>query len=265
MATASGQPPNGNRNASFDPDARSLATQNRVLAVARAFAPKKAVGHEKIRLGRDFDGGYVLIDDFSGVGAAVSLGIFDDASWDLDIARRNIRVHQFDHSIEEAPLKHPLISFHKLRVAAADGPGAICLESIVRNYLAGCDRAILKVDIEGEEWAVVETAPVATLERFSQIVCEFHDLQNAGHPNRCGQFLTVLQKLRSIFEIVHVHGNNNQTFVNIANVVMPMVLEVTLANRNYFEFAETDETFPTALDRPNQPHVPDMQLGCFKF
>lgn len=239
--------------------------QARALAVARAFTPKKVVGYKKIRIGCDHDGGYVHIDDFSGVGAALSLGISDDVSWDLDIAQRNIRVHQFDHTIEKTPIEDPMCSFHKLRVADADGIGAISLDSIVRRFLADCDRAILKIDIEGHEWPVFHAASVATLARFSQIVCEFHGLSHAGDPGLSEQFLAVLNKLRSVFEVVHVHGNNYQPFGNIANLILPMVLEVTFANRNYFQFTETDEIFPTVLDRPNRPDMPDMWLGCFKF
>ncbi len=227
--------------------------------------PRRVVGHEKIRLGRDSDGGYVLIDDFSGVGAALSFGIFDDVSWDLDIAQRNIRVHQFDHTIERAPVDNPMFSFHRQRVAATDGIGAISLNSTVRHFLASSDRAILKIDIEGDEWAVFHAASVATLARFSQIVCEFHELGGAVTASRSELFLTVLNKLRSIFEVVHVHGNNHQPFVNIADIVLPAVLEVTFANRNYFQFADTDEIFPTPLDRPNDPDLPDMKLGNFRF
>jgi hypothetical protein len=239
--------------------------QARALAAARAFMPKRVVGYKKIRLGRDFDGGYVHVDDFSGVGAAVSLGISDDVSWDQDIARRNIRVFQFDHTIDKAPVDNPMFSFRKLRVAAANGLSAISLDGIVEGFLAGCDRAILKIDIEGDEWAVLHAASVATLARFSQIVCEFHGLQGAADPRSSERFLEVLNKLRSVFEVVHVHGNNNSQFINIANVILPKILEVTFASRKYFQFAETDEIFPTPLDRPNRPDLPDMCLGCFKF
>jgi len=239
--------------------------QAKALAVARAFMPKKVVGYKKVRLGRGFDGGYIHVDDFSSVGAALSLGISGDVSWDLDIARRNINVHQFDHTIEKAPVDDPMFSFHKLRVAATDGISAISLNSVVQRFLAGCDRAILKIDIEGAEWAVFHAASVATLAKFSQIVCEFHRLEYAGDPSRSEQYLAVLNKLRSVFEVVHVHGNNYEPFVNIANLVLPMVIEVTFANRNYFQFTETDEIFPTPLDRPNLPDTPDMRLGCFKF
>jgi len=239
--------------------------QARALAVARAFEPKRAVGFRKVQLGRDFDGGYIHLDDFAGVGAALSFGISDDVSWDLDLAARNIPVHQFDHTIDKPPVQNPLFHFHKQRVAAKDEPEALSLDTIVERYLAGHERAILKIDIENSEWAVFQSASPETLGRFSQIVCEFHGLNLAGDVGWSEQYQDVLGKLRALFEVVHVHGNNAQPFVNIANVVLPILLDVTLANRRYYEFTETNEIFPTPLDLPNLPSGPDMRLGCFKF
>jgi len=247
------------------PQQNPLELQARALAVARAFEPKRAVGFRKIRIGGQFDGGYIHLDDFAGVGAALSFGIANDVSWDLDIAGRNIPVHMFDHSIERPPADNPLFRFHKQRVAAADEPGAQSLDSIVKNCLGDSERAILKIDIEGYEWEVFRAASSESLARFSQIVCEFHGLERCADPAWAARFMEVLGKLREAFEVVHVHGNNAMPFANIANVVLPILLEVTLVNRRYYEFTETNEIFPTELDQPNLSQGPDMRLGCFKF
>jgi len=68
-----------------------------------------------------------------------------------------------------------------------------------------------------------------------------------------------------LFEVVHVHGNNAQPATNVFNVILPVFLEVTLANRRHYQFAETNEIFPTPLDQPNVPNLPDLHLGSFKF
>ena len=46
---------------------------------------------------------------------------------------------------------------------------------------------------------------------------------------------------------------------------MPNVLELTLANREVYAFTDDPETFPTELDCPNDPRVPDYYLGDFHF
>jgi hypothetical protein len=54
----------------------------------------------KIRLGRNGDGGYVLLDDFTGVSAALSFGIARECSWDSAMAQRGIDVYQYDHTVD---------------------------------------------------------------------------------------------------------------------------------------------------------------------
>jgi hypothetical protein len=239
--------------------------QARVLAVLRCLEPKRVVGFHKTRLGRDRDGGYVHIDDFERVGGALSCGISDDVSWDIDIARRNVCVYQFDHTIAQSPAVHPLFRFHRTRVAAADGPGAWSLDTIATRCLGDCERAIVKMDIEGDEWGVLRAASAETLSRFSQIVCELHGFNFSDKVAWTDQAQAVLLRLKEQFEVVHVHGNNARPFVNVANVTLPMLLEVTFANRAHYQFTESNETFPTPLDRPNLPQGPDMRLGCFRF
>ena len=50
---------------------------------------KDIVGYEYIRVGRDHDGGYVMVDDFKNVKNAYSCGIDHDVSWDMDFTNRN--------------------------------------------------------------------------------------------------------------------------------------------------------------------------------
>ncbi len=54
-------------------------------------------GLRKIRVGNPLgDGGYVMVDDFDGITAALSLGIGRDISWDLQMAGMGVEIHQFD-------------------------------------------------------------------------------------------------------------------------------------------------------------------------
>lgn len=43
-----------------------------------------------IRVGRDFDGGYVMADDFSGVKNVYSCGVDHDVSWDIDFLNKTM-------------------------------------------------------------------------------------------------------------------------------------------------------------------------------
>lgn len=239
--------------------------QEKILAFVGMLEPKAAVGCDKIRLGRNFDGGYIFLDDFTAVDVALSFGVSDDASWDLDVARRNIRVHQFDHTINRAPSEHPHITFHKTAIGPEDAQNCVSLDTLALRYLLRARCALLKIDIEGNEWPVFNAASVETLGKFSQIACEFHGFNLLTSADRYRFMVRVIAKLKSVFQVVHVHGNNAGPLVNLGGLVLPNLLEVTFANRRHYRFAETNEVFPTPLDQPNLPQFPDLDLGRFKF
>ena len=63
------------------------------------------LGAKYRRVGRDFDGGYVMLDDFSSqkFDAAYSFGINDDVSWDEAMAALGMDIFMYDHTIEKLP------------------------------------------------------------------------------------------------------------------------------------------------------------------
>jgi hypothetical protein len=67
------------------PPLPSHQMQANILALPRNFSPQTAIGYSKIRVGRDGDGCYVMVDDFKDITAAFSFGIGNDASRDLAI------------------------------------------------------------------------------------------------------------------------------------------------------------------------------------
>ena len=78
-------------------------------------------------------------------------------------------------------------------------------------------------------------------------------------------FALVFKKLLDAYAVVHVHANNNAGFTNVANVIVPNVLEINFASRSIYSFSETHEIFPGALDVPNDSNHPDIHLGTFRF
>lgn len=58
----------------------SELAKRRIISLTELMIPCKAEGLRKVRLGNKHDGGYVFLDDFNGVEAALSLGIGDDVS-----------------------------------------------------------------------------------------------------------------------------------------------------------------------------------------
>jgi hypothetical protein len=240
----------------------SAADQAAILSLLSLLTPRQATNIRKIRLGRDGDGGYVLLDDFANVSSALSFGINTDCSWDLTIAERGIDVYQYDHTVDGPPVANPRFQFFKKMIADQEseisdtvGSALAKIEPISGKHL------ILKIDIEGSEWEVLDAATPDELSHFSQIVGEFHGFSQAADALWRERVKRVLTKLRSMFDVVHVHANNCGPFNIIANVPVAEALEVTFANRTIYTCHETNEVFPTELDQPNTAGRPDIFLG----
>jgi uncharacterized protein YoxC len=238
----------------------------RVRSILALLSPVAVPDVAKVRLGRDQDGGYVMLDDFAGIATALSLGIADDISWDLDIAARGVRVLQFDPTVSAPPQAHRLLHFEPLLVAADDCVGKISLSSIVLTRAGAPDAPLLlKMDIEGSEWEVFDATDGMMLSRFKQIVCEFHTLDRLGEEEFGNRAEAVFKKLAATHFVYHVHGNNCANFASVGNIVVPQSLEVSFALRSAYRTARNTEVFPTSLDHPNQPGRADLYLGEFRF
>ena len=86
---------------------------------------------------------------------------------------------------------------------------------------------LLKMDIEGDEWPVLERAEPEQLGRFAQIICEFHSFSRAAERTWYDRAKRVMDKLLGGFAVVHVHGNHAAPFTIVGNVPFPDILEVT--------------------------------------
>jgi hypothetical protein len=95
-------------------EADGLQHQQLVLELVRSFEPRRAIGIAKVRLGGPCDGAYIMLDDFKDVAGALSMGVGPDVQWDIAIAERGLKVHEFDHTVTAPPSQHPLVKFRPL-------------------------------------------------------------------------------------------------------------------------------------------------------
>jgi len=253
------------RNSGFSYHRGAHEDQTRVIQLFRLFSPVAVISAPMIRIGHMADGGYVMADCFTGTRAAFSFGIATETSWDRDIAQRNITVYQYDHSVEAPPLSNPHFVFHKKMIGSEQNATCESIASVLQTHGAPRDANILKMDIEGSEWDAFDAASTDDLSRFSQIVCEFHGFEKIDDDAWYRRALRCMTKLRSLFEVVHVHGNNYGHLAMFSNVPFSISLEVTFMTRTGHTFAPNNKTFPTPLGAPNQPGFADIFLGAFQF
>jgi hypothetical protein len=240
---------------------------DRAQAVLAKLRPHRAKGVAKARLGSRNDGGYVVLDDLKPLDYMFSFGVEHNADFDLYLAQHGVQVVQFDHTIDKAPVEHPLIKWEKKQIAPQAGSGCESISHLVDTYCVGEKRpnALLKIDIEHDEWPVFDATPSADLRKFTQITGEFHGFDYLSDRARLEVVERVVDKLTRDFAVVHVHANNHCDVADFFGLTVPYVLEFTFANRQIFDFEETDEIFPGPLDAPCDPDKPDIRLGAFRY
>jgi hypothetical protein len=254
-----------NRSAAYD---LSGEVQDKLLPLLRLLTPHTSPNSYKIRMGRDHDGGYIMLDSLSGVNVAYSLGINDDVSWDEDIAQRGIPVFQYDHTITEPPVKHPLFKWFGIGIEGieTEDESLDTLANIIKsNGHSEIRDLILKCDIEGHEWSMLANAPRSLLSQFSQIVIELHFTGNFHDESYIELLQTAIQNLTHSHKVVHVHANNCSPYLIMGGIPLPCALELTLVRVEELQLELSSELFPSELDMPNSPNVIDYRLGSFRF
>lgn len=251
-----------------------------------------------IRLGHDRDGGYVVpavaVDRAT---VLLSLGLSDEWSFDRSFLARNpgATLIGVDHSVGSVSLAwrwfrsaFKILSYSlvgnvaklqknkdaarnaasyfsffrapnchvKKMVASSSGGGKITLPELLK--FAGAEHPLsvfLKVDIEGAEYEIIGDI-VENAGQINCITAEFHGLdRNASILN------DAMRRLQKDFYLVHVHGNNFESFRFEG---YPRAIEVTLLNKGLVQGVPppSRESYPLAgLDAPNFPDRPEAPLS----
>lgn len=246
------------------------AQYERAAKVVAQLAPMDCAGVAFTRVGRSRDGGYVMLDELTPprVTTAYSFGIADDVSWELDIAERGVEVYMFDHTIAKLPLDHRRFHYARLGITGhRQGPLLHTLPDLLeRNGHAGRDDMILKLDVEGCEWDVLAQCPRATLESFTQIVLELHNVvPMLGGREPFATLDLALSRLTASHQCVHVHANNYAPTLVLPGMVLPSAIECTFASRRVYgdRFTPCTRSFPTSLDAVCTDRHPEPILGRF--
>lgn len=215
---------------------------------------------EKKRLGRDNDEGYVMISPFSKEKIAYSIGICDDTSWDHDMANNGYEIFQYDHTIKKLPEKNN--SYHWKKQGITGGKENSELKQLKtmlhdngheNNY-----GMVLKIDVEGYEWNVLENIDSDTLLHFDQIVMEIHHIMNYDKQNTIFKALNNLTKNHAM---VHIHANNIGRANYCSKMITPDVLEVTMVKKDLYDLEKSKLILPSEIDQPNFSQVQEIYIG----
>ena len=214
-----------------------------------------------IRIGRsETDGGYLVHPDFAGVSHAISLGIADDVSADLDLVAKGCFVHCYDPTIAALPVRNACLTFFQQGVSAEPASDMVTLSTTVERVKDAGD-LFLKCDIEGHEWGVFASTPVATLQRFRQITMEMHGFDQLTDDAWWARTESALRALAETHRPIHVHASNYFPPSTRGGIAVPRILEVSYLRRDCCEDAPFGAFGLSSLDVAHDPGFPETDLA----
>ena len=197
------------------------------------------------RMGRANDGGYLLFD----VGEPdcfLSGGINGDNSFERDVLDYwpSLYCSAYDPMGAQGD-SHERYTFTRRPVPS------------FASWVGHSKNALVKLDIEGDEWPWLERAPPF---RIAQLVIELH----SPHLGRWSW--PTLARLAESHCLVHAHGNNWDGIVDVDGVRVPGTLETTWLRWDLVLDARPNtQPIPGPLDMPNVPGRADHVLDWAPF
>ena len=220
-------------------------------------------GVPMIRIGAEFDGGYVIPDDLDDIVASFSPGVSATMDFDLELARRGIPCFLADASVEGLSLEHELFKFEKMFLGGKNEKNVMTLDNWVERNAPANGDLLLQMDIEGAEYETIEACDDETLKRFRQIVLEVHDFEEVFTKNGLERYKAFFMRLKEHFEIVHLHNNNSLPLLNVSGLEFPPVFELSLLRKDRVKEVSYDVAIPHQLDAPNVYKLPDTNIPKF--
>lgn len=236
----------------------------------------------KIRIGRNGDGGYVIVDNYN-YDCFISAGLLEEITFELDFVKKypNLLNVVFDGSIEK-PINLPSnIEFVKKFIGINDNYTFTNLKKYVTEY----NNVFIKLDIEGEEWEWIKSFE-DFFPKVKQIVFEAHGIFFGDVPDFFkfyfsnslkiewpNNILDSLKILNKTHYLVHVHQNSISPFIKFNENFYPTVFDLTFIrkdseieglNKNKLPIKNID--FPTGSPYMSNDFIErDMNFYPFKF
>tara|TARA_R100001369_G_scaffold47781_2_gene74282 strand:+ start:1100 stop:1738 length:639 start_codon:yes stop_codon:yes gene_type:complete len=203
--------------------------------------------YDKIRMGRDYDGGYVIYDDLE-YDVIIGCGISNDISFEeMFVDKYKCDSIVFDGTISKLPKHKFNHKWNKKNVYQGT------LDLLLKQY----DKIFLKIDIEGSEWEFFKDVD---LHNVSQMVVEFHS--GIKYPNLD---MDILKKIEQTHYLIHIHGNNyRKKQYKIYDKIIHSVFEATYINKNLCKeyIWKCEYNYNDELDMPNNKNKSDIKNMC---
>ena len=219
--------------------------------------------HKLIRIGSDFDGGYLLPNDLQNLEASFSPGVNEEIGFDLEISKICNHCYLADASVDKPAGLASNMTFLKKFIGNDQDPDFIKLEEWLNKNEPESTNLILQMDIEGAEYDILSRVPDGILERFRIILIEFHDFDKVFNKEYFEKFKLTFENLEKSHTICHLHCNNSAPYILFNETVIAPVFELTYLRNDRINTQLEKAIIPNKLDQPNCKKTPNPQTPNF--
>lgn len=195
-----------------------------------------------IRIGKDFDGGYLVNkDDVLKTKKIISFGIGEDFSFEKEFVEMSgCSCDSYDETVD---LNLSFIQHHIQNVDKNEFVKILSKES---------GDVFLKCDIEGDEYQLFEEI-INYSHLFSGMVFEFHDVTK---PKNFNELTNLISKIDQ--KLIHIHINN-YFYYKTPNGPVPDIFELTFTSSKNIKNSFVQ--IPNSLDMPNNPNDEQFEIS----
>jgi len=199
-----------------------IETMNTNVAILKELELYNPV-NKKIRLGRQEDCGYVIVDGYD-YDYFISCGIGHDITFEEDFMKKyphmqGLAFDSNDTNFENLPTQIKFIETHV-------GWDEKEKNTNLREYVENHSDIFIKMDIEGSEWNWIKKFDDLFV-KVKQFVFEGHNL--FGHSQDTLECLRILNRTHYL---VHVHENNAGDFIYVDGHNYPSYMEFTFIRKD---------------------------------
>lgn len=213
--------------------------------------------YAKKRIGKNNDGGYVIVDlPQAKYNLLLAGGIKNDISFEEAFSSiYGSRCVAFDGTINSLPSLNSSIEFVKKNIGGENTEKLTNLHTLIDNT----DKIFVKMDIEGWEIPWLWSLSDAQMDKFEQIVIEFHKPYTERENG-------IFAKMNKHHVLVHFHPNNCCGTRIYKGVVMPNTFECTYLHKRYFteQLELNTDSIPSEIDMKNTKK-PEITLNHAPF
>lgn len=239
---------------------KSKIMQSRVEEFRKLIIPIILNQGQLKRYGSIADGGYVLpLKAVRKSKFLISGGIESNNQFEISLAQMGIKGVQIDNSIDIPPELHKNLSFIR---ATLGNKKEVNIDQLIKQFPKS-QNGILKLDIEGGEYAVLST--LSNLKRFNLITVEFHFLYRISENQFWKNFQLILINLQKNHNVVYISPNNCCGYTILGGFPVPNVMEITWANKALItgrKFRNINSLHPKNMT-PNYPMNSQLDISTF--